>query len=428
MAHGGGGAWHSNQNEIQPELSVLLSPVVLSNVSKETLEDIIFKENLAFHETRNGYQIDGTFEHVVSAFNMILMKKRVVPLYFEQCKQIPRLCHSVVLYMKYVEEGKWNTIEKTCNVTLKLSPSSGKNEASLDIYPHDSSSQVLEAEEEFTRAYWALIDKSIKNVEIELSSSNDVSLKSVYLQIEKRHPKVLLVEDVSKITLIGCEQEVKNAEFMFTELMKGKGSSRNSGMQQNEKVPANDKDEQCETCAICLQGYTDKMQLDKCKHSFCKACINEAFKVKKTCPICNIAYGIVRGTQPHGTMNFTFKKDEHLPGFDRSGIIEIAYNIPSAIQGNDHPHPGCPFIGTRRTAYLPLNKEGRHVLDLLKKAFDQKLIFTVGMSRTTGADNTVTWNDIHHKTQKYGGPQCFGYPDPDYLNRVQEELKAKGIY
>lgn len=43
------------------------------------------------------------------------------------------------------------------------------------------------------------------------------------------------------------------------------------------------------------------------------------------------------------------------------------------------------------------------MLRLLRKAFDQKLIFTVGTSRTTGNENQVTWNDIHHKTSITGG-------------------------
>ena len=55
-------------------------------------------------------------------------------------------------------------------------------------------------------------------------------------------------------------------------------------------------------------------------------------------------------------------------------------------------------------AYLPDNPHGRHVLSLLRKAFDARLTFTIGMSRTTGRDNCVTWNDIHHKTSRDGGP------------------------
>lgn len=71
----------------------------------------------------------------------------------------------------------------------------------------------------------------------------------------------------------------------------------------------------------------------------------------------------------------------------------------------EHPNPGVPYSATQRTAYLPDNKEGREVLELLQKAFEQKLIFTVGESRLTGRSNVITWNDIHHKTSMSGGPE-----------------------
>ena len=69
-----------------------------------------------------------------------------------------------------------------------------------------------------------------------------------------------------------------------------------------------------------------------------------------------------------------------------------------------HPHPGKRFMGTVRTAFLPDNVEGREVCDMLRRAFDARLVFTVGRSITTGLDNVVIWNDIHHKTQTHGQP------------------------
>lgn len=68
------------------------------------------------------------------------------------------------------------------------------------------------------------------------------------------------------------------------------------------------------------------------------------------------------------------------------------------------------------------------MLSLLKEAFDRKLIFTIGRSVTTGRDNQVVWNGIHHKTNLSGGSAYFGYPDPTYFTRVKEELAAKGIF
>ena len=72
-----------------------------------------------------------------------------------------------------------------------------------------------------------------------------------------------------------------------------------------------------------------------------------------------------------------------------------------------HSTPGAKFHGLHRRAYLPNSPEGKKVLHLLKEAFDAKLTFTVGRSVTTGRENVVTWNDIHHKTNVYGGPQRY---------------------
>lgn len=72
-----------------------------------------------------------------------------------------------------------------------------------------------------------------------------------------------------------------------------------------------------------------------------------------------------------------------------------------------HPNPGIPYKGTRRRAYLPANEKGTTVLHMLERAFKQGLTFTIGFSRTTGRNNVVTWNDIHHKTRPTGGPERY---------------------
>ena len=106
------------------------------------------------------------------------------------------------------------------------------------------------------------------------------------------------------------------------------------------------------------------------------------------------------GNQPKGNMYYSYQSIG-LPGFESYGTIVIAYRFPNEIQDPDHPNPNKPYQGTSRTAYLPDNKEGRNVLKLLRKAFDQKLTFTIGRSATTGREDCITWNDIHHKTSKY---------------------------
>ena len=153
------------------------------------------------------------------------------------------------------------------------------------------------------------------------------------------------------------------------------------------------------TCVINDEKF--KVLKCKCKNYICNKCFNKLVTPK--CPFCAQLFGILCGNQPtNGTMNVTCSNFT-LPGFnDCNSTIKIDYNIPSGVQGKDHPNPGVSYLGAQRTAYLPNNNEGKRALELLKRAFDQRLIFTVGRSVTTGQDNIVTWNDIHHKTNISG--------------------------
>ena len=116
----------------------------------------------------------------------------------------------------------------------------------------------------------------------------------------------------------------------------------------------------------------------------------------------------------------------HLPGYPNVGIITIRYDIPSGIQGENDPNPGKKYEGTSRIGYLPETYEGVKVLNLLRRAFTNRIIFNLGTSLTTGRDGVI-WN-IHHKTSKSGGAGSHGYPDPTYLKRVQEELEQYGVF
>lgn len=182
------------------------------------------------------------------------------------------------------------------------------------------------------------------------------------------------------------------------------------------------------TCSICMGDIVEKTTLERCGHSFCRACLDQAFKVKKACPVCRLVYGQLIGNQPaNGNMIVERDPDLELPGHEGYGCICIIYSFPPGLQAPEHPNPGVRYPGTDRVAYLPDSPEGNRVLGLLRQAFEQRLIFTIGTSMTTGMQNVITWNDIHHKTSIWGGPRCFGYPDPTYLVRVTEELREKGI-
>ncbi|NXT91762.1 DTX3L ligase, partial [Anhinga rufa] len=188
----------------------------------------------------------------------------------------------------------------------------------------------------------------------------------------------------------------------------GASAKKYSGRQRNNlpsegqskaKTEEGDKD----VCPICMDRISNKEVLKKCNHAFCKSCIAQAMTYKQACPVCNTIYGPMKGDQPEGTMSVRTVPSS-LSGYSGCGTIEITYSMRGGIQTSNHPNPGKSYNAISRVAYLPDNEEGREILQLLKRAFEQKLIFTVGRSRTTGAEGVITWNDIHHKTSMTGGP------------------------
>ncbi|NXM57071.1 DTX3L ligase, partial [Illadopsis cleaveri] len=227
--------------------------------------------------------------------------------------------------------------------------------------------------------------------------------------------------------------QTKNRAPLFSDLssQEATGASKKSSVGQKNNLSSEGQtqaktEENEDECPICRDRIKNKETLEKCKHAFCKTCIDKAMTYKQACPVCNTVCGVLIGNQPEGTMS-TKTIRSSLPGYPSCGTIQIDYYMNGGIQTSSHPNPGQRYRPAHRVAYLPDNEEGREILQLLRKAFDQKLIFTVGQSHTTGQQSVITWNDIHHKTAMTGGPTGFGYPDSSYLQRVRSELKAKGI-
>ncbi|CAD8103199.1 unnamed protein product [Paramecium sonneborni] len=180
-------------------------------------------------------------------------------------------------------------------------------------------------------------------------------------------------------------------------------------------------------CPICYDRYfADSDYQDKyvislsCSHQYHYDCLQPLLNKKSLkCPVCNQIFGEQKGDQPDGTMDI--KKIKSKCAGYKCDTIQITYKFPSGLRNGRH------YYGTTRYAFLPDNGEGNYVLSLLQKAFKQKLLFTIGTSLTTGEENCVIWNGIHHKTSLDGGSSNYGYPDPTYFDRVVDELKQKGI-
>ncbi|XP_012275344.1 protein deltex [Orussus abietinus] len=189
-----------------------------------------------------------------------------------------------------------------------------------------------------------------------------------------------------------------------------------------------------DSCPVCL-GSPEPLtvELSRCRHRLHLACLNAMLSSQQQpmyiqCPVCRLIYGEKRGNQPAGTMNWT-RIPRALPGFPNTKTIQITYDIPSGIQGPEHPNPGQAYyaVGFPRVCYLPDNDLGSRVLRLLQIAFERRLIFTIGRSVTTGREDVVTWNEIHHKTELGPSTSGHGYPDTNYLERTLQELAAQGV-
>ncbi|XP_027750904.1 E3 ubiquitin-protein ligase DTX3L [Empidonax traillii] len=319
------------------------------------------------------------------------------------------------------------------------------------IQTSDLSSHATESFINAFQSASAMLREKVISLKLSEDQKKTLNVLLKEKQLEDLHVELKKKED--KLILIGLPDHLYGAEKCIMNFLNIEDSTQtknkaplSSGLSSQEATGAVKKkfgirqknnltfegqakaktEEKDDDCPICMDRIKNKETLKKCKHAFCKSCIDQAMAIKQVCPVCNTVYGVMSGNQPEGTMT-TRQMMISLPGYENCGTIEITYNMKGGVQTINHPNPGKPYHAIQRRAYLPDNVEGQEILMLLRRAFDQKLIFTVGQSRTTGAQNVITWNDIHHKTSMRGGPTNFGYPDPDYLQRVRSELKAKGI-
>ncbi|NWX37765.1 DTX3L ligase, partial [Notiomystis cincta] len=271
--------------------------------------------------------------------------------------------------------------------------------------------------------------KELEDLHVKLQKNGDkliISGLPDHLYAAEEYVKTLLNIEDSTQTKNTVPQSSDLSSQEATGASKKKSSVRQKNNLSSQGQTQANTEEKEDECPICRDRIKNKKTLEKCKHTFCKNCIDRAMAYKQACPVCNTICGVLRGNQPEGTMSHETISFS-LPGYPNCGTIQINYSMNGGIQTSSHPNPGQRYGPAFRRAFLPDNEEGREILQLLRRAFNQKLIFTVGQSRTTGEQNVITWNDIHHKTAVEGGPAQFGYPDPSYLQRVRSELKAKGI-
>ncbi|NWW21056.1 DTX3L ligase, partial [Falcunculus frontatus] len=261
------------------------------------------------------------------------------------------------------------------------------------------------SEDQMETLHMLLNGKQFEDLHVKLKKDEDkliISGLPDHLYAAEKHMMDLLNIEDSTQTKVPLSSDLSSQEATGASKKKYNVKQKNN-LSSEGQTQAKTEEKEEDMCVICRDRIKNKVTLEKCKHAFCKSCIDLAMAHKQACPVCNTVCGVLRGNQPKGTMSTTTIHFS-LPGYPNCDTIKIEYFMEGGIQTSSHPNPGQRYGPTHRTAYLPDNKEGQEILQLLRRAFNQKLIFTVGQSCTTGEQSVITWNDIHHKTAIEGGP------------------------
>ncbi|NXN87566.1 DTX3 ligase, partial [Bombycilla garrulus] len=189
--------------------------------------------------------------------------------------------------------------------------------------------------------------------------------------------------------------------------------------------PARDEEPERQ-CPICLGEMRGPRTLERCRHSFCGECIARALQVRSACPVCGRFYGQLVGNQPpDGRMLVTRDAALPLPGYEAFGTIIIQYVFPPGVQGvmlhwvppGPALCPQCPSGYPQCLGFSSAPPAPQWVPPVPQ----------VQLCANAPACPSCSWPSSVSPTALGTPKPSFGYPDPTYLARVQEELRAKGI-
>lgn len=182
-------------------------------------------------------------------------------------------------------------------------------------------------------------------------------------------------------------------------------------------------------CALCLcEGVS--WRLGTCDHAvFCsQECADQYVQHSDNCPQCRKRFQIRTGPCPSGEAR-VYRWASSLKGYPDCGHYQIEFDMRKGIQlkGRD-PNPGEVYDDRSVDCFLPDTLKGRHVGNMMMQCWRRGHLFKVGHSLTRNKDNVIVFADVHLKTVREStAKNPFGYPDAQYLSRVEEELASKGF-
>ncbi|MBO9479801.1 macro domain-containing protein [Salinisphaera sp. G21_0] len=113
-----------------------------------------------------------------------------------------------------------------------------------------------------------------------------------------------------------------------------------------------------------------------------------------------------------------FRSRRDLPGYEGAGRIVVGIDATAPVQLKS----GRMLEVTHKNAthFLPDNELGNELYRLLEILHEEKLIYKIDKSNTTGKFG-ITFN-VHLKTLDHGGEERHGYPDRFYPRRALDEI------
>jgi len=153
----------------------------------------------------------------------------------------------------------------------------------------------------------------------------------------------------------------------------------------------------------CLEKWFNKVQEDGTRPDSCPACRAPAIKVIGPHPMseeCVFTHTVETGT---------------LDGCEEDTHIRIYMYSPSGVDR------AGPYNGMRINAFMPNTTEGQELTGMLRRAWDQSLLFRVSRGQLVLNGIELKFN----KVPKDGG--LYSYPDPTYTMYLRSKLNALGI-
>lgn len=179
---------------------------------------------------------------------------------------------------------------------------------------------------------------------------NGKQFEDLHVQLKKNEDKLIIsglpdhlhAAEKHTMDLLNIEHstQTKNKAPLFSDFSSQEAtgaSKKKSNVEQKNNLSsegqmwAKTEEKEEEMCVICMDRIKNKETLEKCKHAFCKSCIDLAMAHKQACPVCNTVCGVLRGNQPEGRMSVTTVRSS-LPGYPGCDTIQIDYFMEGGIQ------------------------------------------------------------------------------------------------